>query len=363
MTVIADDSGALSLGGVIGGESTGCTEATTDVFIEAALFDPVRTAATGRKLNLQSDARYRFERGARSRLRARRASRSATRLIARALRRRAERDRACGRGAGLAAAPALPPRARAQPRAGSTSAADEQRRILEGARLHRRPRATRLAVEPPSWRGDIEGEADLVEEVLRIHGYEHIPAVPLPRATARCPSRRSTPAQRRAGFVRRSLAARGLVEAVTFSFMPPEQAELFGGGARGAAPRQSDQRRSRRDAALDPAQSAGGGAAQRRPRLSRRRAVRGRRRNIATTRPKARISMAAGVRAGRTGAQALGRSRPAGRCASSPRPMRWRRSPPPASPADSAADRRRSARLVSPRPRRRAAPRRQACWR
>ncbi len=63
MTVIADETGALSLGGVIGGESTGCTEATVNVYIEAALFDPVRTAATGRRLNLQSDARYRFERG------------------------------------------------------------------------------------------------------------------------------------------------------------------------------------------------------------------------------------------------------------------------------------------------------------
>jgi phenylalanyl-tRNA synthetase beta chain len=63
MTVIDDDTEVLSLGGVIGGESTGCTEGTTNVFLEAALFDPLRTAATGRKLQLQSDARYRFERG------------------------------------------------------------------------------------------------------------------------------------------------------------------------------------------------------------------------------------------------------------------------------------------------------------
>src|SRR6185437_4482244 len=109
--------------------------------------------------------------------------------------------------------------------------AAEQRRILEslGCAI---AEGDALAVEPPSWRGDIEGEADLVEEILRIHGYEHIPAVPLPRETA-LPKPALDAGQRRAGFVRRSLAARGLVEAVTYSFMPSGQAVLFGGVAEG----------------------------------------------------------------------------------------------------------------------------------
>src|SRR5437588_8968585 len=86
-----------------------------------------------------------------------------------------------------------------------------------------------LSVSPPSWRGDIEGEADLVEEVLRVKGYDHIPAVPLPRETV--VSRPAIDARRRRlELVRRSLAARGLVEAVTFSFISSRVAELFGGG-------------------------------------------------------------------------------------------------------------------------------------
>ena len=85
-----------------------------------------------------------------------------------------------------------------------------------------------LAVEPPSWRGDIEGEADLVEEVLRITGYDHIPAVPLPRETA-LPRPALIPARRRSELVRRALAARGLVETVTFSFISAREAALFGG--------------------------------------------------------------------------------------------------------------------------------------
>ena len=105
-----------------------------------------------------------------------------------------------------------------------------QRRILESLGCVIAEADAAWSVEPPSWRGDIEGEVDLVEEVLRIHGYEHIPTVPLARDAA-LPRPALDPAQRRTGFVRRSLAARGLVEAVTFSFMPAGQAELFGGVA------------------------------------------------------------------------------------------------------------------------------------
>ena len=166
----------LSLGGVIGGESTGCTEATRNVFIEAALFDPVRTAATGRKLQLQSDARYRFERGLDPEF-VRPGLEIATRLIIDAVRRRAERGRAspapCRTGS---AAITFAPIAYAQRWAASHVPAADRSSILEALGCQRRrSEAGVFAVEPPSWRGDIEGEADLVEEVLRIHGYDAYP--------------------------------------------------------------------------------------------------------------------------------------------------------------------------------------------
>ncbi|HKW53528.1 MAG TPA: phenylalanine--tRNA ligase subunit beta [Stellaceae bacterium] len=225
MTVIADDSHVLSLGGVIGGESTGCTAATSNVYIEAALFDPVRTAATGRKLQLQSDARYRFERGLDPEF-VRPGLEIATRLIL---------SLCGGEPSEVAMSGAVPAWQRRYPfrpsRVQSLGGVDvppvESKRILESLGCSVREQAGTFVVEPPSWRGDIEGEADLVEEVLRIHGYDSIPAVPLPRDTA-MPKPALTPAQRRVDFVRRTLAGRGLVEAVTFSFLPRTLAELFG---------------------------------------------------------------------------------------------------------------------------------------
>ena len=225
MTVIADDREVLSLGGVIGGESTGCTETTTTVYIEAALFDPVRTAATGRKLALQSDARYRFERGLDPDF-VRPGIEIATRLVM---------ELCGGEPSEVAVSGAAPSWRRSygfhpertRSLGGLEVAAADSRRILEALGCTVQAQGPAFAVEPPSWRGDIEGEADLVEEVLRIHGYDHIPVVPLVRDTA-LPKPALTPAQRRTGFVRRTLAARGLVEAVTFSFMPAKLAELFG---------------------------------------------------------------------------------------------------------------------------------------
>jgi phenylalanyl-tRNA synthetase beta chain len=225
MTVIADDSGVLSLGGVIGGESTGCTEATRNVYIEAALFDPVRTAATGRKLQLQSDARYRFERGLDPDF-VRPGIEIATRLI---------RELCGGEPSAVAVAGAAPHWRRTldfSPKlvrslGGVDVPAEECGHILDTLGFAVDKRAGAFVVTPPSWRGDIDGPADLVEEVLRIYGYERIPTVPLTREAA-LPKPALTAAQRRTGFVRRTLAARGLVEAMTFSFMPKAQAELFG---------------------------------------------------------------------------------------------------------------------------------------
>ena len=228
MTVIADRSGALSLGGVIGGASTGCTEATRNVFVEAALFDPVRTAATGRKLGLQSDARYRFERGVDPEF-TRPGMQIATRLIL---------ELCGGEPSEVTQAGAVPAWRRRYHLRGNRvetlggvaiSLADQQR-ILEDLGCSVAAEGDGFAVEPASWRADIEGEADLVEEILRIRGYDSIPAVPLERASV-LPKPALTSAQRRASLVRRTLATRGLVEAATFSFMPKAQAALFGGGS------------------------------------------------------------------------------------------------------------------------------------
>jgi phenylalanyl-tRNA synthetase beta chain len=227
MTVIADPAGVRSLGGVIGGEATGCTEATTEVFIEAALFDPVRTAATGRKLNIASDARYRFERGLDPSF-VEPGLEIATRLVL----------ELCGGEASEIVAAGKAPDWRRQyvlraerPAAlgGLHVPPEESAEILIalGCAVETLPGGD-LSVEPPSWRGDIVGEADLVEEVLRIKGYDRIPAVPLEREEA-LPRPALVPAQRRAELVRRTLAGRGLVEAVTFSFIAAREAELFGG--------------------------------------------------------------------------------------------------------------------------------------
>ncbi|MGB8842196.1 MAG: phenylalanine--tRNA ligase subunit beta, partial [Aliidongia sp.] len=182
MTAICDESGVVSLAGVIGGDSTGCSETTRDVFIEAALFDPVRTAATGRRLNLQSDARYRFERGLDPAF-VYEAMEIATRLVL---------DLCGGEPGEITVAGAEPDWQRSvtlRPDRTATLgglAVEEAEitRILTALGCRLEQADGRFEVALPSWRGDIEGEADLVEEVLRIHGYDHIPVVPMRLATA-----------------------------------------------------------------------------------------------------------------------------------------------------------------------------------
>ena len=212
--------------------------------------------------------------------------------------------------------------------------ADEQRRILESARLHvvedgrrpgrssRRPGAATSRARPIWSRKSCASTATSTFPSCRC------------RATRCCPSRRSTPAQRRAGFVRRSLAARGLVEAVTYSFMPRAQAELFGGVRRRAAPRQSDQRRSRRDAPSLLPNLLAAAQAQRRSRLSPTARCSRSARNIATTRPRARRPWPPAC-APAAPAQSAGTIRAARSMRSWPRPTRWRRWRRRASPAES----------------------------
>ncbi|HEY4472868.1 MAG TPA: phenylalanine--tRNA ligase subunit beta, partial [Stellaceae bacterium] len=229
ITAIADNAAVQSLGGVIGGEPTGCTEATTEVFVEAALFDPIRTAATGRRLEIISDARYRFERGLDPAF-VGPGLEIATRLIL---------ELCGGEASEVVVAGAVPEWRREyllRPErlsglGGLHVPPDESRAILEALGCTIAAAAEpdgSLRVTPPSWRGDIIGEADLVEEVLRVKGYDEIPAVPLPRDTVI--SRPAIDARRRrAELVRRTLASRGLTEAVTFSFISSRMAELFGG--------------------------------------------------------------------------------------------------------------------------------------
>ena len=225
-TVISDETGVISLGGVIGGESTGCDLGTTDVFLEVALFDTVRTAATGRALNLQSDARYRFERGLDPAF-VFEAAEIATRLIL---------DICGGEASELVVAGAVPEWQRVitlrPSRVASLGGVDvpvaEIRRILTTLGCTIDGSGEVLAVSVPSWRGDIEGEADLVEEVLRIYGYDHIPATPLPPVSA-LPRPALDAGQRRSANVRRALVQRGLDEAVTFSFTASSLLEAEGG--------------------------------------------------------------------------------------------------------------------------------------
>ena len=227
MTVIADEARALALGGIMGGNYSGCTDGTVNVFVESAWFDPVRTAATGRKLGIDSDARYRFERGV-DPDGAVAGMEVATRLIV---------EFCGGEPSELVIAGTAPDwqkmvelhPGRVRTLGGLDLPEPDITNILQSLGFRVEPVGGVLQVQVPSWRRDIDGEADLVEEVIRIHGYDRIPSVSLGRETAVARPARS-PAQRRVAAARRSLAARGLTEAVTWSFMQKDHAALFGGG-------------------------------------------------------------------------------------------------------------------------------------
>lgn len=228
MVVIADAGGPEALGGVMGGEPSGVTAETTDVFVESAYFDPVRTAATGRKLNLQSDARFRFERGIDPEF-LEPGAELATRLIL---------DICGGEPSELTVAGGPPAErqtvtlrpSRIAALGGVEVSGEEIVRILAalGFSVADGDEADSLAVTVPSWRSDIEGEACLVEEVVRIHGYDRIPTTALPRVQV-VPEPALDPEKQRRARVRRALAGRGLIEAVTYSFLSRDQAAHFGG--------------------------------------------------------------------------------------------------------------------------------------
>lgn len=227
MCVIADDKGVESLAGVMGGEESGCDEGTTDVLVESALWEPINIAQTGRRLGLNSDARFRFERGIDPAFTLP-GLELATRLIL---------DLCGGEASDIVLAGAIPDTTRVidfpleltEKLTGLVASETEQTDTLKSLGFAVEGAAGTVRVTPPSWRGDIEGKADLVEEVIRIVGLDRVPSLPFPRdETARKPV--LTTLQLRTRKAKRALAARGLVEAVTWSFVPKPQAELFGGG-------------------------------------------------------------------------------------------------------------------------------------
>jgi phenylalanyl-tRNA synthetase beta chain len=224
MIVISDDAAVESIGGVMGGLATGCTDETVNVFLEGAYFDTVRTALTGRALKINSDARYRFERGI-DPYWTPKGIEAATRMIL---------DLCGGEASEVMVAGALPnvdrafrlDTARVESLVGMSISESEQRQTLTALGF----RLEGDMAHVPSWRPDVLGEADLVEEVARMASLTKLKGVPLPRATSGVPKAILTPMQKRETGARRQLAALGYNECVTYSFIDRAAAALFGGG-------------------------------------------------------------------------------------------------------------------------------------
>jgi phenylalanyl-tRNA synthetase beta chain len=224
MTVIADDAAVHDIGGIMGGEHSGVSETTTDVLIECAYFDPDHIALTGQKLALTSDARQRFERGVDPAFLDDGLA-IATKLVL---------DHCGGSPSAITRAGAAPVAAKtvaydpalAATLGGMDVPADRQKAILERLGF---VVSDDFAVTVPTWRRDVDGPADLVEEVIRIEGLDKLPSTPLPR-TEGVAKPTATPEQRIERKARRAAAARGFAEAVTWSFLSEKEAAAFGGG-------------------------------------------------------------------------------------------------------------------------------------
>ena len=226
--VIADEKGVESLSGIMGGEESGCDANTTDVLIESALWDEFNIAQTGRKLGINSDARYRFERGVDPNFMVP-GLELATQMVL---------DLCGGEPSEIVMAGDPTPKEKIidfplseLPRlAGLKQSLSDVRRVLEKLGFFAAGQGERVKVAVPSWRPDVHGRADIVEEIVRIVGVDQVPSTPFPRGdNARKPV--LTPIQVRTRKAKRTLAARGLTEAVTWSFISKREAELFGGGA------------------------------------------------------------------------------------------------------------------------------------
>ena len=226
MTVIADTEAVHDIGGIMGGEHSGAQEGTADVLIECAYFTPEAIARTGQKLALTSDARSRFERGVDPAFLDDGLS-IATQMVL----------NLCGGTATEATYAGEPPLevrsiafdpATVLSLAGVEVSRDMQRAILEKLGFVVEG-AEKWAISVPSWRRDVEGSADIVEEVVRIYGIEKVPSIPLPRVPG-VARPTATPQQLMEHRVRRAAAARGLNEAVNWSFISEKEAASVGGG-------------------------------------------------------------------------------------------------------------------------------------
>lgn len=232
MVVIADANGVESLAGIMGGEASGCDETTTDVLIESALWDPANIARSGRQLGIVSDARYRFERGVDPAF-CLPGLDYATTLIT---------EICGGTPSDVVLRGAIPeetftlvfPWSQVRRLTGLTLPISQMAGILEQLGFHlatMEGNSNLVMVKAPSWRPDIAGKADIVEEIVRIAGLDRIAAQPLPRDEAHIAAPVLSLLQKRTRTAKRALAANGLVEAVTWSFLSHKQAEAFGGGA------------------------------------------------------------------------------------------------------------------------------------
>lgn len=225
MTVIADDAGVHDIGGIMGGAHSGVSETTTDVIIECAYFTPEAIARTGQTLALTSDARTRFERGVDPAFLDDGLA-IATYLVLEYCGGTASGVTRVGEPPVTAKTIAYDPHL-AETLGGLAIAAERQKAILESLGF---TVTADWQVTAPSWRRDVDGPADLVEEVIRIDGIDHVPPVALPRAPG-VARPTATPQQKLERRARRAAAARGLDEAVTWSFISEAQAAPFGGGA------------------------------------------------------------------------------------------------------------------------------------
>lgn len=225
--VIADENGVESIGGIMGGEHSGCDGNTVDVLIESALWDPRNIARTGRTLGIVTDARYRFERGVDPEYMVPGLER-ATELVLELCGGTAAEARVVGyRGHEPKVVDF--PFSEVKRLTGLTVSQEESIAILKGLGFGVTGSGERVSVLVPSWRPDVDGKADLVEEVMRIHGVDQIRPEPLERE-ASVNGRILTTLQIRTRAAKRALAARGMLEAVTWSFISQAQAVLFGGG-------------------------------------------------------------------------------------------------------------------------------------
>jgi phenylalanyl-tRNA synthetase beta chain len=225
--VIADEHGVESLAGIMGGEASGCDENTTDVLIESALWNEINIAQTGRKLGINSDARYRFERGVDPAFMVP-GLELATKLVMEMCGGTPSENIVVGNRFGEDRLIDFPV-SEVKRLAGLEVAFIEMRHILTRLGFMVAGSGPVVKVAVPSWRTDVHGKADLVEEVVRIYGVNKVPETPFGRGEE---PRKSvlTPMQLRTRRAKRALAARGMVEAVTWSFISKPAAQLFGGG-------------------------------------------------------------------------------------------------------------------------------------